>query len=378
MKIPGQVAVLAGLTFCSTSLAAPVTLKDPCVLVSRAEAEAVLGPLAGDPYRSRDDGTADPGGSSCFYRGASGHSFTVHPEYTGGKQMMKGMSIAGGLANQAMRDRSHEADLVEGDWDDQRWSPPGKLSALKGDVLVEVDVAGVAAGDANTAGKLANVALKRLGKPLTYDGAAAAKRAPGPIVPPRDPCSLVPAAEAKTILPNLAGPPRSTKSGCLYPLTKKGPLDPGDLSLTVDWSGGFVQMAGALTTFHEVVAQQTPTEYAHGTAKVSPTGGEVTVEKKTITPSKMQEDLKAVKEDPGYQSMLKGMEGVLGGGLSTSLRDPGATMRADKIDGPWERGYIMGGTGVMAVKKDVLIGVDGRGLDIDQARAMVTRAMSKL
>ncbi len=377
MRASTRMALLGRALVLVTPLLARAAVSDPCVLVSRAEAEVVLGKLAGDPYRARDDGTADPGGASCFYRGVSGHSFTVHPEYTGGKQIMKMMSTMGGLANQAMKDHSHEADLVEGDWDDQRWSPPGKLSALKGDALIEVDVAGVAGGNANTAGKLANIAVKRLGKPLSYDGAAAARKPPPPLVAPRDPCSLVPAAEAKTILPTLNGAPRATRNGCLYPLAKNGPLDPGDLSLGVSWSGGFVQMAGALAMFKEVV-DQAPTQHAKGTVKVGQSGGEVTMEKKTITQDKMQQDLKAVKDDPGYQGMLKQMEGVLGGGLSTSLRDPGGTMRADRIDGPWEQGYIMGGTGVAAVKKDVFIGVDGRGLDIDQARAMVTRAMSKL
>ena len=169
-------------------------LKDPCILVSRAEAEKVIGPLAGDPYRSTQEGKPEPTGAFCFYRGANGHSITVHPEYRGGKASLKMMSAMGGMASQAMRDRSHEADLVEGDWDDQRWTPPGQLTVLKGDVLIEVDVAG-ADSKPKSAGVLADAAVKRLPKPLAYDGARAAARAPGPLVAPRDPCSLVPEAE---------------------------------------------------------------------------------------------------------------------------------------------------------------------------------------
>jgi len=350
-------------------------LQDPCILVGRAEAEKVLGALAGDPYRARDDGSADPGGPDCFYRAANGHSFFVHPEYRGGKATLKMMGAMGGLTAQAMRDQSHDADLVDGDWDDQRWNPPAKITALKGDVLIEVDVAG-ADGKPSTAGKLADIAFQRLPRPLAYDGAAAARRAPGPLVSPRDPCSLVTTEEARAILgPSLAGAPHATRGGCIYPLVKKGPLDSGELGLSVKWSGGFAQMKGMLARFKEVVAQ-TPTQYAHGTAEEGPSGGKVTVETKTVTTDKVQEDLRKVKGDPGYQSMLQGMDRMLGGGLSTSMRDPGATMRAERIEGPWEEGYIVGGTGVTAVKKDVLVGVDGRGLDVDKARAMVAKAMS--
>ena len=351
-------------------------LKDPCILVSRAEAETVIGPLAGDPYRSNQDGKPDPDGSYCFYRGSSGHSVSVHPEYRGGKASLKMMMAMGGMANQAMRDRSHEADLLEGDWDDQRWSPPGQLTVLKGDVLIEVDVAGADARP-KSAGVLADAAVKRLPKPLAYDGAKAAGRAPGPLVAPRDPCSLVSEAEAKAILGALTGPPKAGRSGCIYPLPKHGPLDPGELGLSVQWSGGYRSMAGALMQFEEVVAQ-TPTEYAHSKVEMGPSGGKMTVEKKTKSTAEVQQSVETMKDDPGYQDMLKKMEGVLGGGLSTSLRNPAATMRAEPIQGPWEKGYVMAGTGVMAVKKDVLIGVDGRGLDVDKARAMVVKAMSKL
>ena len=139
-------------------------LEDPCILVSRAEAEKYLGPLRADPWRE--------GSTKCVYDAATGRSITLDVSYTGGKMAMKMMKAVGGLTNLAIVDESGKADTLDGDWDEVRWQY-GALSALKGDVMVEVDVQASRAGPVGAA-ELANIALKRLPAPLHYDGAAAA------------------------------------------------------------------------------------------------------------------------------------------------------------------------------------------------------------
>jgi len=346
-------------------------LKDPCILVSRADAEALLGPLATNPYRAGDDGKADPAGPNCFYRGVSGRGVSIHPEYSGGKTAMKMMAFGGPLTGQVLRDQSRKADALQGNWDEQRWNPPSRLSVIKGDTLIEVDVAGANIG-VEGAGKLATVAVNRLAHPLAYDGAAAARKAPGPLIAPRDPCSLVPAAEAETILGRLGGTPSSSKERCTYPLVKQGPLDAGTLVLQIAWSGGFAALDSTKWSFGEVVSR-TPGQDSQG--RVERVGN---LRREKVSKSEMQRASEEMKNDPGYQNMLKQMESALGGGLSTIMKDPGATQRLDAITGPWDEGYLVGGTSVVAVKKDVMVSVDARGLDVDKARALVTRAMSKL
>src|SRR5689334_20014491 len=161
-------------------------LDDPCILVSRAEVEKYLGPLRAEPYRQD---------TKCVYDAATGRSIGIDVSYSGGKAAMKMMQGVGGLTNLAIADESGKADTLDGDWDQVRWGY-GTLSALKGDVLVQVDVEASNAGPVGGA-ELANIALKRLPSPLHYDSGPAHK--PPPLVQPRDPCSLVTRDEAAAI-----------------------------------------------------------------------------------------------------------------------------------------------------------------------------------
>ena len=77
-------------------------LKDPCVLVSRGEAEKVLGPLIADPYRVGGDKKPDVKGSACLYRSATGQSIKIEPTYSGGQMAMKMYRMTGSLTNQVM------------------------------------------------------------------------------------------------------------------------------------------------------------------------------------------------------------------------------------------------------------------------------------
>jgi hypothetical protein len=342
-------------------------LEDPCVLVSRADAEKYLGPLMADPYRVRGDRDPAPDGSACLYRGASGQSVKIEPTYTGGQMSMKMLGMTGRLTSQVLVDESGQADTLEGDWDDIRIDF-GSVHALKGDVMIEVDATGSPSTGVVGSAALADIALKRLPHPLAYDGAAAARHAPGPLVQPRDPCTLVTAEEAAAILGPLVGPPKSTKDACSFPIKNPlGPLASGpmEVMLQVQWSGGWQALAGAKRTIGSVmqnVGGNLP--MAHG--QVGGGGGGVETKRTGDTTQPVDADL---------EKMRKIMAGL---GASTEKGSLQLKTDTTTLKGPWDAAAVLGGISFMAVKKDVSMGMDLRLLGEDKAIALVTKAMGRL
>jgi hypothetical protein len=342
-------------------------LKDPCVLVSRAEAEKVVGPLMADPYRVGGDKKPLPTGSACLYRAASGQSIKIEPTYSGGQMAMKMFRMTGGLTNQVMIDESGQADTLEGDWDDVRVDF-GMLHALKGDVMIEVDANSSKAG-AFGAGELANIAIKRLPHPLDYDGAKAAERAPGPLVAPRDPCSLVTKEEAAAILGPLVGEPTSSSSGCTFPIKNPlGPLANGPMPvvLQIEWSGGYEALANAKRSTATVMQKVGGNlEMAQGQAG-GPGGDKV--------------ERKGVGEQAApVDSDLEKMRHIMGA-LGASTEKGSLQLKTDttSLKGPWDEAAILAGISFIAVKKDVSMAMDLRLLGEDKAIALVTKAMGRI
>jgi hypothetical protein len=334
-------------------------LKDPCILVSRADAEKYLGPLAGDPYRVRGDREPAADGSACLYRGASGQSVKIEPTYNGGQMSMKMLGMTGRLTSQVFVDESGQADTLEGDWDDIRIDF-GSVHALKGDVMIEVDATGSPSTGVVGSAALADIALKRLPHPLAYDGAAAAAHAPGPLVTPRDPCTLVTAEEAAAILGPLVGPPKSTKDACSFPIKNPlGPLASGPMEvvLQVQWTGGWQSLAGAKRTIGSVM-QNVGGNLPVAHAQVGGGGGS---------------DTQSV--DPDLEKMRKIMAGL---GASTEKGSLQLKTDTTTLKGPWDAAAVLGGISFMAVKKDVSMGMDLRLLGEDKAIALVTKAMGRI
>ena len=114
---------------------------DPCALLTRAEAEAVLGPLTVPPYRSAG-GTPlwDANGDSCSYFTGNGHrALTIMPTWSQGQMTFKMAAGMGGLgANVSGVDAGLAADTLEGPWDDAMQDMHGLLRFLKGDKMLEV------------------------------------------------------------------------------------------------------------------------------------------------------------------------------------------------------------------------------------------------
>jgi hypothetical protein len=342
-------------------------LKDPCVLVSRAEAEKYLGPLLADPYRVGGGKEPAPDGSACLYRGASGQSVKIEPTYSGGQMAMKMLGMTGRLTNQVFVDETGQADTLEGDWDDIRIDF-GSVHALKGDVMIEVDATGSPSTGVVGSAALADIALRRLPHPLAYDGGAAARRAPGPLVKPVDPCTLVTAEEAAAILGPLVGPPRSTRDACSYPIKNPlGPLSSGPMEviLQVQWSGGWEALAGAKRTTASVmqnVGVNLPV--AHG--QVGGGGGGVETKGMGDATQPVDSDL---------EKMRKIMAGF---GASTEKGSLQLKTDTTTLKGPWDAAAVLAGISFIAVKKDVSMAMDLRLLGEDKAIALVTKAMGRI
>lgn len=140
---------------------------DPCSVLTREEAEAVLGKLIVPPYRS-DEGSAqlssfaDPGGQSCAYYTAGHHVLVLTPEWENAKQLFKVTSGIGGLLSTVISDNAAEAaDTLEGLWDQASTGPDGALTFLKGDRMIELAFA-LSSTDAAGAVRLARKAVERL------------------------------------------------------------------------------------------------------------------------------------------------------------------------------------------------------------------------
>lgn len=322
-------------------------LQDPCILVSRAEAEKYLGPLRADPWRE---------GSTCWYDAATGRSITVDVTYTGGGMAMKMMKAVGGLTNMAIVDESGKADTLDGDWDQVRWQY-GTLDALKGDVMVGVDVEASDAGPVGAAA-LANIALKRLPSPLTYDGEAAAAHKPGPLVAPRDPCSLVTKDEAAAILGKLEGDPKSDTMGCTFLVPS--PLGHGTMPvlLAVSWDHGFGK-------FGEQKIVNGMAEKSFIGPVMGGAGADQADQKMNSTPTGKEE--------------MERMRNTIGG-MGPSLKEGSLQLKTDTTitGGPWDEAAVLSGLTFAAVKKDVYISMALQMLGEAKARALVAKAMSRI
>jgi hypothetical protein len=142
--------------------ASPPSGRDPCSVLTRAEAETVLGKLVVPPFRTHEGSPlADPGGSSCAYF-TSGHRVLVlTPEWTFGKLSVNAERLVGDAIAQVANLPGPVADTLEGSWDEAALGASGDLILLKGSRSLTIGYL-MSSTDAGGAIKLAGPALKRL------------------------------------------------------------------------------------------------------------------------------------------------------------------------------------------------------------------------
>jgi hypothetical protein len=141
----------------------PKDTHDPCALITRQEAEKILGALVVPPYRSADDGPfAYDGGPSCVYYTSGHHVLIVTPHWSDGKVAFGASRGIGSLVASVARDgEAQAADTLEGPWDQAATGPDGRLAFLKGERSLEVSYR-ASSTDKAGAVKLVRMAIPRL------------------------------------------------------------------------------------------------------------------------------------------------------------------------------------------------------------------------
>ncbi len=321
--------------------------KDPCRLLEPKEVEVLIGPLAGPPFRTHDtadDAAPDAGGNACRYESADLRSVTAAITWDGGGAAMRMVGVPGALVSGKVKGEIPKGLLPEGvtlagEWDEASVIGCCRILALRGDSLVALDFASTRA-KSEQALRLLNSALLRLDKPLALDGragnqAAEQRHAARPVQ--RSACTLVTRAEAEAIFGALRSEPKGDDKSCVYAVAAPAKFETSakettdilnmlasgtqsaDVRLTVKWRNGFSELRGGVAMMGGM--QQMMEKFA----KMAP-AGEVT-------------------------------------------------------GGPWDEAWQTSG-GFMAVKKDVLVGVETAtllgGADLDKRRRLVAKAIEKL
>jgi hypothetical protein len=135
---------------------------DPCKLITRSEAEAVLGKLPYPPFRTIEERPlADSGGAGCSYFAGKHRIFTIKPDLELGKQLFQ---VAAGTS-QFFRSNApiqkQAPDALTGPWDQVAEGTDGTLYFLKGDKMLTV-VYRTSNADVQSTLKLVTIALGRI------------------------------------------------------------------------------------------------------------------------------------------------------------------------------------------------------------------------
>ena len=320
---------------------------DPCALLTRAEAEQVMGALRHDPYRVGSSGDPAPDGAACRYETPAGRHLVMDVTFDGAQLGMRAINLGVQIASPVFGNDSAQLASLKGHWDEMHLIP-GHLMVRKGDAMVDVGYQGSGTGIAGAA-RLADQALARVDAPLSLDGGAD-RSAPAPLVQPRDPCTLVPRAEVEAIIGRLARDPQSAGdgSGCTFTLGARRGLGGQTVLLAVQWRDGFAALEGSLYTAGLVQRQ------VGGTPPGPPAG------------------------DSEFGKFMQQVQGVMRAqGIGTQMGDGG--LKTDTaVAGPWDAAALISGLQFSAVKQDVLLSVDLRTIPYDQARALVARAAQHL
>lgn len=337
--------------FVPAGMPARASVHDPCSVLPRAEAEAVIGPLAGDPYRTTDDpGQPDPAGRFCVYRTAEGRPVKLGARWVRGAMEFHMANGTGRLLDQVGRTHTAWAgDTLNGPWDQAAVTPPGTLWALKGDELVWIDYSTTRGGLADGV-RLVTAALPHLDHPVVSHGAEAATAllAHMPSDTARDPCSLVSRAEAERALGGaLEGNPRRSSTSCVYLLAPGEKTPRAIITLDVAWTDGFQRLA------QWRAAQAAYAGRLGGpasTATVDSAGG------------------------AQVRSAVQRATGTVAPDLSRGVL---AASRDTASGQPWAESFTTFTT-FYAVRHDVLLTIDLRTATPEQARAIAAIAASKL
>lgn len=138
--------------------------RDPCSLLTTAEAEPVLGQLVVPPYRAQEGSyLAHEEGGSCAYFTHRHRALVLTPTWEYGGMEAEAITGVGGLIGQiAPSLLESPADTLDEEWEEVGAdATTGELYFLEGERLLRVGYL-ASSTDANGAVKLARVAMRRL------------------------------------------------------------------------------------------------------------------------------------------------------------------------------------------------------------------------
>ena len=342
---------------------------DPCQLLTVAEVEAALGPLAVPPYRSTQNSDEPSArGDSCIYVARDDHNLNLSVSFTGGKAIL-GMfgavtdavhQATGGAAPQqgagggsvlhqsgasggkaTLHGGSLPVDFLPhdaayaGEWDEVRVMGCCRLNTFLDDSAIVLDFSGSKLSPAQAV-ELVNKALLRLKTPITtIDGragvAAATQRLTARAKHPHA-CDLVPRATAEALLGvHLSRDPVGDDTGCEYRYRPTGNQDTGSdevINIAVNWRFGFSEFreGGAI---------------AHSAAQSLP--GINGVENAANLGASMMAGIQEKMKQAGggsFESLGKAVESMAGQaqGKKTATPEGGkaAPKAPDTFVGPWD------------------------------------------
>lgn len=134
---------------------------DPCALLTRTEAESVLGALPVAPYESSKNSALVYGsGASCSYYSGKHRALVVTATLRHGADLFRMMGGVNAMID-AHVGGGQAPDTLEGNWDALSIGSDGVLHALKGDKMLSFQYK-TSSADFEGAVKLARIALARL------------------------------------------------------------------------------------------------------------------------------------------------------------------------------------------------------------------------
>jgi hypothetical protein len=343
--------------------AAPAT--DPCTLLAASEAQVYVGVLSTPPFRANDDGVADARGSLCVYRGSGGRQVSIRWRSEGAAQAGSiteavPNTLGNGLDKTGQSGMAATAHRViaqgpEGPWDKASWIPGGSLFVTQGDRGADIDMTG-ASGKESEAVSIARQIVPRFDHPLAYDGARAAANAPKPKSHSGSACGVVPQAAVEQAIGPLQGAPTANGDGsqCAYRVATQQGLR----TYTVEyvWQGG-------LKNYN--MLKNGPSTLGSVMGGGIPMGG-----------------LDSMPQDAKTSAMIGGLMQMAGGGGGAGAAKGAATQVGFKTDsslqGPWDNATLLHGTQLLAVKADVMVGMDLQTADYEKAKALLAVVCSRL
>jgi hypothetical protein len=346
------------------SVAKAVAVTDPCTLLAAGEAQTYIGALTAAPFRADDNGAANARGTQCIYRGSGGRQLGITwnaagaaaaanveesvPNTLGSVFERAGQPGLAGNAHRVM------AQGPQGPWDKATWIPGGTLFVTKGDEGANVDVSGASGNEADAVA-IARLLVARFNQPLDYDGARAAVNVPKAKPHSGGACGVVPQAAVEAAIGPLAGAPTAGPEGsrCEYRVA----TPQGERAYTVEyvWQGGVKNYN---------MLKNGPATMGSAMGGSIPTGG-----------------LDSIPQDPKTAALIGGLM-KLAGGADARAAPGAATQIGFKTDstlqGPWDNATLLHGTQLLAVKADVMVGMDLKSADYEKAKALMTAICSKL